>query len=300
MGGAAQTVEIRARPFTRLPDKFRRASRTAWADANRQGKEIDCFLEGPTFDPDGNLYVVDIPFGRIFRIDPQGEWTLVVQYDGWPNGAKWIDGRLLVADYRRGLVSIGLPDGHVSEVLSTHRSEGFKGLNDLTVGASGTVYFTDQGQTGLHDPTGRVFRLRKDGGADLLCDVIPSPNGIVAAADERALFVAVTRANAIWRIPLLPDGGVSKVGHFIQLSGGFFGPDGLAADGSGGLLVAHPGIGVWRFDTVGRATHLITAPSGQLVTNLAVHPKLRNKVFMTESEDGAILMAEFGESARRS
>jgi gluconolactonase len=41
--------------FTRLP------RRTVWADANRQGRLIDSFLEGPSFDRHGNLYVTDIP-----------------------------------------------------------------------------------------------------------------------------------------------------------------------------------------------------------------------------------------------
>jgi hypothetical protein len=31
------------------------------------------------------------------------------------------------------------------------------------------------------------------------------------SADERILYVAVTRVNQIWPAPLLPDGGVSKV-----------------------------------------------------------------------------------------
>jgi len=44
------------------------------------------FLEGPFFDRAGNLYVTDIPHGRIFRIDAVGRWTLVAEYDGWPNG----------------------------------------------------------------------------------------------------------------------------------------------------------------------------------------------------------------------
>ncbi len=67
--------------FSALPERFRRADEhTAWADANRGGAAVDCFLEGPAFDRAGNLYVVDIPFGRIFRIAPSGEWTLAVEY----------------------------------------------------------------------------------------------------------------------------------------------------------------------------------------------------------------------------
>ena len=34
--------------------------------------------------------------------------------------------------------------------------------------SSGDIYFTDQGQTGLHDPTGRVYRLSPEGRLDCL------------------------------------------------------------------------------------------------------------------------------------
>ena len=42
--------------------QFRRKGvRTDWADANRPGQPTDSFIEGPSFDADGNLYIVDIP-----------------------------------------------------------------------------------------------------------------------------------------------------------------------------------------------------------------------------------------------
>ena len=91
--------------FTRLPDRYRRPRRTLWSDANRAGKEVDSFLEGPSFDREGRLYVTDIPFGRIFRISPDGEWDQVAEYDGWPNGLKiHRDGRIFITDYKRGLM----------------------------------------------------------------------------------------------------------------------------------------------------------------------------------------------------
>src|SRR3546814_12662499 len=92
------------------------------------------------------------------------------------------------------------------------------------------MYCTDQGLTGLHDPTGRVFRRRADGRLDCLVDTVPSPNGIVLDREEAHLFVAVTRANQVWRIPLPTDGGTFKVGVFVQLSRGLGGPDGPALD----------------------------------------------------------------------
>src|SRR6187549_2651454 len=175
---------IEARVLTRLPDTFRNRRRTEWADANKPGHELDSFLEGPSFDREGNLYVTDIPFGRIFRITPALVWTLVAEYDGWPNGiAIHKDGSLWIADYRRGLLSLSPSlsqgrEGTPSPILAHRNSESFKGLNDLTFDRDGHCYFTDQGQTGLHDPSGRVYRLRTDGRLDFLIGGIPSPNGI--------------------------------------------------------------------------------------------------------------------------
>jgi gluconolactonase len=91
---------IETKIFSAMPDHFRRKGvRTDWADANRPGVPTDSFIEGPSFDKDGNLHIVDIPFGRIFRIAPDGAWSLVIEYEGWPNGLKIAaDGRILVAD----------------------------------------------------------------------------------------------------------------------------------------------------------------------------------------------------------
>ena len=73
---------IETKVFSAMPENFRRKVATEWADANRPGHMTDCFIEGPSFDASGNLYIVDIPFGRIFRISPAGEWSLVIEYDG--------------------------------------------------------------------------------------------------------------------------------------------------------------------------------------------------------------------------
>ena len=91
----------------------------------------------------------------------------------------------------------------------------------------------------------------------------------------------MTRGNAVWRVPLMIDGGVSKVGLAIQLSGGLGGPDGMALDAEGGLVVAHIGLGVWRFDALGRPTHFIDPP-GRFVTNIAFKG---TQLYMTEIGD---------------
>ncbi len=281
---------IRAEVFSRMPDELRRKTRTEWADFNKPGQIVDCFLEGPSFDRSGNLIVTDIPHGRVFRISSTGAWTQIAEYDGWPNGLKLHkDGRAFITDYKRGIMALDLASGTITPLIQTMRSESFKGVNDLHFAANGDLYFTDQGQTGLHDPTGRVYRYGTDGRLVALVNTIPSPNGLVLDLHERVLFVAVTRANAIWRLPIMPDGAVSKVGVAIQLTGGLSGPDGLALDEEGGLVVAHAGMGVWRFDRMGRPTHFIDPVVAPFVTNIAFKGR---RLYMTESESGTILTAE--------
>ncbi len=146
--------------------------------------------------------------------------------------------------------------------------------------------------TGLHDPTGRLYRLRRDGRLERLLDNVPSPNGLVLNREETALYLAVTRGNCVWRVPLLPSGGVTKVGVFVQLSGGVGGPDGLALDEQGNLAIAHIGLGtVWLVSPLGEPLYRIRSCAGLLTTNLAYGGPDRKTLFITESETGSILAA---------
>ena len=286
---------IKTTVFTSLPQKFRRKGRTAWSDPNRQGAEVECFLEGPSFDREGNLYCVDIPFGRVFRISPKGVWDLVVQYDGWPNGLKFHkDGRAYITCYKKGLLVLDPKTGKLETILETAFSEGFKGLNDLHFASNGDLYFTDQGQSGITDPTGRVYRLRANGALDRLAANVPSPNGITLSTTEKHCYVGVTRSNSVWRLPIMADGNVSKTGVAIQLSGGAAGPDGIEMDAENGLLVCHLGVGIWRFDANMLPTHLVHSdgPHHHHLDNVAFGGPDLKTIYITEALSGDILMAK--------
>ncbi len=300
------TPKVRALSvFAEMPQEFRKTGvRSVWADANAAGRAIDSFLEGPVFDGAGNLYVTDIPFGRIFKITKQGAWSLVVEYDGEPNGMKFLDaGTLLITDYKNGLVRLDIHTGAVTPFLTRRNTESFKGVNDLTIDSHGNIYFTDQGQTGLHDSTGRVYRFSpaKNGEQpklDVLLNNVPSPNGIVLSIDEKFLFVACTRGNSVWRMPLQVDGSVSKTGQFFT-SYGPSGPDGLAMDASGRLLVANPGLGyVWVINSRGEPVEVLHAPKARgefanvSLTNLAFGDADNKTIYCTDSSHGRILMAQ--------
>jgi len=283
--------KIEVRRFTSLPAKLRKKQRTKWSDPNRQGAPVDSFLEGPSFDRQGNLWCVDIPFGRVFRIDPKGQWELVVQYDGWPNGLKFHrDGRAFIADYKRGLLELDPKKGKVEEVLGSAFSEAFRGLNDLHFADNGDLYFTDQGQSGISDPSGRVYRLRASGELQRLVTNAPSPNGITLNKTNSQVYVAITRSQQIWRLPLMAGGTPSKTGVAIQLSGGHAGPDGIEFDDEDGLCVCHLGVGIWRFDSNCLPTHVVHAGKDhRLMTNIAFRGK---DLFITDSANGEILMAK--------
>jgi gluconolactonase len=287
---------IETKVFSPMPDQFRRkGAHTEWADANRPGQATDCFIEGPSFDADGNLYVVDIPFGRIFKITPGGQWSLAVEYGGWPNGLKIApDGRILVADYRHGLTEFDAKAGRMQPVVTSRHSESFRGCNDLHIAGNGDIYFTDQGQTGLHDPTGRVYRLTKDGRLDCLIDTGISPNGLVLDPNEAVLFVAMTRDNAVWRLPFMRDGSVSKVGRFCSMFGPS-GPDGMTMDKQGRLFVAHASLGhVFVFAPNGELVARIKSCAGSTCTNVAIGGNNRDRLYITESATGTVLVADIG------
>jgi gluconolactonase len=289
---------IQAEIFSTMPDNFRRKGvRTDWADANKPGQTADCFIEGPAFDAAGNLYIVDIPFGRIFRIAPDKTWSLALEYEGWPNGLKIAnDGRILVADYMHGIMQLDAGAGKMKPIITSRNSESFRGCNDLHIATNGDIYFTDQGQTGLHDPTGRVYRLTTGGRLDCLIDTGISPNGLVLDPAEATLFVAMTRDNGVWRMPFMRDGSVSKVGRFCSLFGPS-GPDGLTMDKAGRLFVAHASLGhVFVFAPNGECIARIKSCAGPTCTNIAINGE---RLFITESSTGTVMVADISEASLR-
>lgn len=158
----------------------------------------------------------------------------------------------------------------------------------------GSVYFTDQGQTGMTDPTGRVYRLSADGRLDALVENGASPNGLVLSRDERFLYVAMTRANQVWRVPLHADGGTTKAGVFFQGFGNA-GPDGLALDEEGSLFVCHPSLGsvfVVDADGVPKA-RIVSGTDGINLTNCCFGGPDHKTLFITDSLEGNVQKVEW-------
>ncbi|THW72504.1 hypothetical protein D6D19_06454 [Aureobasidium pullulans] len=182
---------IEAQVLTRIPDDLRCKGSSDWR-GGFTGNFQNIFLEGPTWDESGSLYVTDIPYGRILKIDQhRGETTVCVQYDGEPDGmARREDGKFIVADHKKGLLLFDPNSKEISPLLTRNNLESFKGVNDVIIDSMNNIFFTDQGQTGMTDQTGRVYRLGHDGRLDKLVDNGISPNGLALSLDERFLEIA--------------------------------------------------------------------------------------------------------------
>ena len=86
----------------------------------------------------------------------------------------------------------------------------------------------------MQDPTGRVYRLAIGRAARAPARHLSRvPNGIVFNAAGTHLYVALTRACQVWRVPVTRDAVVGKANVFAQLPAGVSGPDGLAIERRG-------------------------------------------------------------------
>jgi gluconolactonase len=288
--------EKTARLVTSLPEEFHyRGEPTAWVRLTRPGQHLHSFLEGLVIAADGSLYLADVPYGRIFRIAPGfSAWSLVLEYDGEPHGLAFTqDGQLLVADYRQGILRLELESRLCSSVCTQYNTENFRGLSDLALDADGNLWFTDSGRTSLSDPTGRLFRLSADGALNCVLDNLPYPNGVAISADGAHVFVAATRANAVWRLLRnAPEKGRPMVGTYIQLSGGL-GPDGLAVSAQGELAVAHAQTGsVWLFDKLGDPMARVRTPGGLWTTSVRFGGAAGRSLLIVDAQTGSVFTHE--------
>jgi len=291
---------IETRPFADVNASHGiRDRESEWAKLLFGRPNTPSFLEGPSFDRDGNLWLVDVAWGRLFRVTPAGEVELACTYEGEPNGLAFHrDGYGIIADHYHGLMRLDPVAGTVEPWLVRNTNERFRGTNDLTFASNGDLYFTDQGTSDLIDRSGRVFCLRADGTLDLICADLPSPNGLVLSGDEKVLYVGLTRDNAVWRMRLAARGRADQVGRFVRLSGGT-GPDGMAADADDNILVCHVGYGaIWVFDSMGTPIHRINSCAGPAITNCAFGGPDGRTLYITESSSGQVLVADMPVAGR--
>lgn len=63
---------------------------------------------------------------------------------------------------QQGVLTVDPALATVKPLITRRYLERFKGPNDLIVNSRGNIYFTDRGQTGITDQTGKVYRMLPD------------------------------------------------------------------------------------------------------------------------------------------
>ncbi|MDF2370946.1 MAG: SMP-30/gluconolactonase/LRE family protein [Rhizobiaceae bacterium] len=261
---------------------------SAWAKMTRPGEHIHSFIEGPSFDRVGDLWLADVAYGKLFSVDARGKWTLRFQYDGEPHAAKVISDRLvMVPDYSKGLLAFDPGAGTISPLPGAERSSAFHGLSDI-VAHDNHYWVTDSGRSSLSAPYGQLFSGVIGQPPELLLDRLPYPNGIALSPDGKSLFVAMTRDNAIWKMKTNGAEKPPMVGRFIRLSGGL-GPDGLAVSSDGHLAVAQAQAGrAYVYSPVGDLVARIDTDRGTSTTSVAFDAY--DNLYIVEAQNAEIFI----------
>ena len=248
--------------------------------------------EGPAWDRrTGRLFFSDIP-RNVIHVWQRGRGVSVfrrrIGYTGDParggrepgtNGLAFdAKGRLVMCCHGDRCLKRLEPDGSVTVLQSRYQGKRFNSPNDLVLHSSGALYFTDPPYglpRGADDPSREldfcgVYRLRKDGTAELLWKQMTRPNGIAFSPDEKTLYVAQSDPKAaLWMaFPVKPDGTLARPRVFADATAdvgkrpGL--PDGMAVDVEGNIWATGPG-GVWVLSDQGKCLGRIL--TGQATAN---------------------------------
>lgn len=195
--------------------------------------------EDVALDAEGKIYG-GFEDGRIMVLQPDGTQPRVfANTGGRPLGLIFDQhGNLIVADAIKGLLSVSKA-GAVTVLATEADGVKFGCLNDLDVGADGTIYFTEASRKYPmaqfthdlleHQPNGRLLAL--DPGSQrprtLLRDLYFA-NGVAVSPDQTFVLVAETGMYRVRRVWLKePKMGQNDI--FVDNLPGF--PDGISSNG---------------------------------------------------------------------
>jgi len=246
------------------------------------------FPEGPAFDQQGTIWLVEKEAGNLIRYRDNKYDR--IQVDGHPNGiAVAPDGTIWFCDALQNSIRRYNPtDNSCDTILNKLDNKVLKMPNDLCFDSKGNLLFTCPGSE-LTDGTGYICCLRTNGMAHAVHQNMYYPNGLAFAPNSSKLYIAETGSKWIWKMNWNALSCQMDSIEKFALAGGQIGPDGIAFDEEGNLFVAIYGSShILVLDQSGTATKKIQT-SGKNPTNCALDPSGAIGLIITEAEKGQLL-----------
>ena len=215
-------------------------------------KKTSTLMEGLTFGEgprwhEGKFYFSDFYSHKVFSLDMDGNYELVVEVQGQPSGLGWMpDGTMLIVSMKDRKL-LGFYNNKLSEVADLSDLAGFH-CNDMVVDNKGNAYV---GNFGFNTYSGEDVRaanlilIRPGQAPCVAADDLLFPNGTVITPDGKTLIIGETYAARLTAFDINEDATLSNRRIWADFTlnakeGSVPVPDGMCLDAEGAIWVASP------------------------------------------------------------
>jgi gluconolactonase len=236
--------------------------------------------EGPAVNAKGEVFFIDIPASKGYRLDATGKPVEFIADTKRTSGQAFgPDGRLYaVAQGVKQILAYSwegfhtptanaasTPSGYKTPPTQTVIADGITG-NDLVVAHNGNIYVTEPPASSSNDPS-KVWLIKPDGSKQVVDTGVRYSNGIALSPDQSLLYVADYRSHWVYSYVIQPDGTLAHKQRFYWLLepdvADQSNADGLKVDRDGRLYVATR-MGIQVCDQAGRVQLILPTPNGRL------------------------------------
>jgi gluconolactonase len=223
------------------------------------------FTEGPAADRHGNVYFVDVPASKIFKLDMQSlAITPFADETGRASGLAFGGDGRLYACQNGGRAIVAYDTAGKPTTICDDLD-----VNDLVVTKDNHIYVTDP-------KNHRVWHVDPAGKKTVADEGIERPNGIALWPDGRTLVVADSAGEHVWTLRIEADHALryKQPYYTLQLTPAAIlagkktsSADGLKADSAGRVYVTSQA-GLQVLDTQGRLSGIIARPQEKSLSNV--------------------------------
>ncbi|MEO5789843.1 SMP-30/gluconolactonase/LRE family protein [Gelidibacter sp.] len=239
-------------------------------------------VEGPATDYQGNIYAVNFEEqGTIGKVTPNGEASVFVKLPNGSigNGIRFGEkNQMFVADYtNHNILEIDLISKNISvfahEVTANQP-------NDIAIAPNKTLYASDPNWS---DNTGKLWKVTKDKGFELLEENMGTVNGIEVSPDGKKLYVNESAQRKIWVYDIVENSLIQNKQELMSFED--HGLDGMRCTPNGNLYVTR----------YGKGTVIILSPKGKLLKEIElIGKKPSNLTFSNDYKKVYVTMADRG------